>query len=58
MTVKDWNRGKLIGSNLVMFYYEEFEKLGLCKSVSQSKTTFVVDSSPVKSGHVKIIFSY
>ena len=32
---KDGNRGKFIGSNLVIFCYKEFEKFILCKSISQ-----------------------
>ena len=56
MAVKDWNCGKLIGSNLVMFYYKEFEKFGHWKSVRQLQATFIVYSAPVKSGHVKVMF--
>ena len=33
---KDRNRDKFIGSNLVIYCYREFEKFGLCKSISQS----------------------
>ena len=39
---KDGNRGKFIGSDLVIFCYKEFEKFALCKSVSQSEATFIV----------------
>ena len=49
--------GKFIGSNLVFFCYKEFEKFVLCKSVSQSETTYIVYSEPIESGHVKITFS-
>ena len=38
---KDGNRGKFIGSDLVIFCYKEFEKFALCKSVSQSEATFI-----------------
>ena len=55
--VKDGNRGKFIGSNLVIFYYKEFEKFALCKSISQSEVIFIVYSEPIESGHVKINFS-
>ena len=55
--VKDGNRSKFIGSNLVIFCYKEFEKFALCKSVSQSEATFIVYSEPIESGHVKIKFS-
>ena len=41
---KDGNRGKFIGSNLVIFYYKEFEKFALCKSISQSEVIFIVYS--------------
>ena len=51
---KDGNRGKFIGSNLVIFCYKEFEKFALCKFVSQSEATFIVYSEPIKSGHKKI----
>ena len=54
---KDENPGKLIGSNLVIFCYKEFEKFVLCKSVSQSEATFIVYSEPIESGNVKINFS-
>ena len=54
---KDGNRGKFIGSNLVIFCYKEFAKFVLSKSVSQSEATFIVYSEPVESGHVKINFS-
>ena len=39
---KDGNRGKFIGSDLVICCYKEFEKFALCKSVSQSEATFIV----------------
>ena len=55
--VKDGNRSKFIGSNLVIFCYKEFEKFALCKSVSQSEATFIVYSEPIESGHIKINFS-
>ena len=51
------NRGKFIGSNLVIFCYKESEKFALCKSVSQSEATFIAYSEPIKSGQVKINFS-
>ena len=53
---KDGNRGKFIGSNLVIFCYKEFEKFALCKSVSQSEFIFIVYSEPIESGRVKLIF--
>ena len=55
--VKDGNRSKFIGSNLVIFCYKEFEKFALCKSLSQSEATFIVYSEPIESGHIKINFS-
>ena len=54
---KDGNRGKFNGSNLIIFCYEEFEKFGLCKSISQSEIIFIVYSELIESGHVKINFS-
>ena len=39
---KDVNRGKFIGSNLVIFCYKEFEKFAPCKSVSQSEATLFI----------------
>ena len=51
----DGNCGKLIGSNLVIFSYKEFEKFGLCKSVNPLKATFIVYSEPIERGHVKIL---
>ena len=54
---KDGNRGKFIGSNLVIFCYKEFEKFVLCKSVSQSEVIFIVYSQTIERGHVKINFS-
>ena len=54
---KDGNRGKFIGSNLVISCYKEFEKFVLCKSVSQSKAVFIVYSEPIESAHVKFNFS-
>ena len=54
---EDWNHGKFIGYNLVIFCYKEFEKFALCKSISESKVIFIVYSEPIKSGHVKINFS-
>ena len=54
---KDDNRGKFIGSNLVIFCYKEFEKFALCKSISQSEVIFIVYSEPIESGHlIKLIF--
>ena len=41
---KDGNRGKLIGSDLVIFCYKEFQKFALYKSVSQLEATFIVYS--------------
>ena len=55
--VKDGNRSKFIGSNLVIFCYKEFEKFALCNSVSQSEATFIVYSEPIESGNIKINFS-
>ena len=54
---KDGNRGKFIGSNLVIFCYKEFEKFTLCNSVSQLEVIFIVYSEPIESGHVKMNFS-
>ena len=54
---KDGNRGKSIGSNLVIFCYKEFEKFALCKFVSLSEATLIVYSKPIESGHIKINFS-
>ena len=51
------NRGKFIGSNIIIFCYKEFEKFALCKSASQSEATFIVYSEPVKYGYVKNNFS-
>ena len=51
---KDGNRGKFIGSNLVIFCYKKFEKFALCKSISQSEVIFIVYFEPMESGHVKI----
>ena len=47
---KDDNRGKFIGSNLVIFCYKELDKFGLCKSVSQSEVIFIVYSEPIENG--------
>ena len=55
--VKDGNRSKFIGSNLVIFCYKEFEKFALCKSLSQSEATFIVYSEPIESNHVKFNLS-
>ena len=55
---KDGNRGRFIGSKLVIFCCEEFEKFGLCKSIRQSEIIFIVYSEPIESGHVKLNFSY
>ena len=41
---KEGNRGKFISSKSVSFCYKEFEKLALCKSVSQWEATFIVYS--------------
>ena len=54
---KDGNRGKSIGSNLVIFCYKEFEKFVLCEFVSLSEATLIVYSKPIESGHIKINFS-
>ena len=54
---KDGDRSKFISSNVVIFCYKGFEKLALCKSLSQSEVIFIVYSEPIKSGHVKINFS-
>ena len=54
---KDRNRGKFIGSNLVIFCYKEFEKFALWKAISQSEVIFIVYSEPIESGHIKISFS-
>ena len=54
---KDGNRGKFIGSSLVIFCYKEFEKFALYKSVSQSEDTFIIYSEPIESGHAKVSFS-
>ena len=54
---KDVNRSKLIGSNLVVFCYKEFEKFALCKSVSQSEAIFFIYFQPIESGNVKTNFS-
>ena len=54
---RDGNRRKFIGSNLVVFFYKEFEKFTLCKSISQSEVIFIVFSEPIESEHVKINFS-
>ena len=51
---KDRNRGKFIGSNLVIFCYKEFEKFALCKSISQSEVISLVYFELMESGHVKI----
>ena len=48
------NLVKFIGSNLIIFCYKEFQKFARCKSVSQSKATFIVYFEPIKSEHVKI----
>ena len=53
---KDANRSKFIGSNLVIFFYKEFEKFALCRSISQSEVIFVVYYESIESGHVKTIF--
>ena len=53
---KDGNRGKFIGSSLVIFY-KEFEKFAMFKSVRQSEATFIAYSEPSESGHVKFNFS-
>ena len=48
---------KFIASNVVIFYYEEFEKFALCKSISQLEVISIVYSESIESGHVKINFS-
>ena len=56
---KDENRGKFISSNLVIYCYNEFEKFALCKSVSQSETTFIVEHLSLSQSKVvmqKLIF--
>ena len=50
-----WKGEAFIGSNPVIFCYEEFEKFALCKSVSQSEAPFIVYSEPIESGHVFFI---
>ena len=54
---KDGNRGRFIGSNLVILCYKELEKFALCKSISQSEVKFIVYSEPIVSGYVNINFS-
>ena len=51
------NRGELVGSNLIIICYKEFEKLTLRKSVGQLEVIFIVFPGPFKSGHVKTNFS-
>ena len=51
---KDGNLGKLIGSNLVIFCYKEFEKFELLKSISQSEVTFIVYYESIISKRLKI----
>ena len=45
---------KFIASNVVIFYYKEFEKFALCKSISQLEVISIVYSESIESGHVKI----
>ena len=52
---KDGNRSKFIGSDLIIFCYEEFETFSLWKSFSQSKAPFMGYAE--QSGHAKIDFS-
>ena len=47
--MKDGNYGRFIGSNIVIFCYEEFGKFALCKSVSQSEATFIVYSDSIEA---------
>ena len=54
---KEGNRGKFIGSNLIIFCYKEFQKFRLCKSISQLEVIFIVNSEPIESGDVKTNFS-
>ena len=54
---KNGNRGKFIGSNLVIFCDTEFERFALCNSAGQPEATFIVYSEPIESGNVKINFS-
>ena len=49
---QDGNHGKVIGSNLIIFCYKEFEKLALCKSFNQSEVICIVYSEPIESEHV------
>ena len=48
-----------IGANpsVLIFYYKEFEKFALCKSISQSEVIFIVYSQPIESRYVRINFS-
>ena len=48
---KEGNRGKFIGSNVVIFCYIEFDKFGLCKSINQSEVIFIAYSEPIESGY-------
>ena len=48
---------KFIASNVVIFYYKEFEKFALYKSISQLEVISIVYSESIESGHVKINFS-
>ena len=45
---------KFIASNVVIFYYKEFEKFALYKSISQLEVISIVYSESIESGHVKI----
>ena len=45
---------KFIASNVVIFYYKEFKKFALCKSISQLEVISIVYSESIESGHVKI----
>lgn len=49
----DGNPGRLIGSNLNIFCYKEFEKFVLCKFFSKLEVIFIVYSEPVESRYVK-----
>ena len=46
---KDGNRGKFIGSNLVILCYKEFEKFAQWKSVSQSELNLLFILSQSKA---------
>ena len=54
---KDGDRGKVIGSYLVIFCYKEFEKFALGKSFSQLGATCFDYSEPIEFGNARINFS-